>query len=82
MRHDSFCCADMLREATRKCDAVGDQPYHVYRSSCPDCVIAYYPPSDAPDEPQRKRDVFGLMIHDGGDAFYAIRFCPWCGSKI
>lgn len=25
---------------------------------------------------------FGLIIHDGGSSFIAIRFCPWCGAAL
>jgi hypothetical protein len=25
---------------------------------------------------------FGLIIHDGGPSSYAVRYCPWCGSRL
>ena len=25
---------------------------------------------------------YGLIIHDGGESFILIQFCPWCGKKL
>lgn len=60
------------------------------------CVhIAYYskatcaeharPPEDCADNvfyanPEKKR--FGIRIPDGGDSYYEISYCPWCGIKL
>ena len=27
-------------------------------------------------------DEYGLLIHDGGAAYLAIVFCPWCGRRL
>ena len=27
-------------------------------------------------------DEYGLIVHDGGTSVIAIKFCPWCGSKL
>ncbi|MCL2699668.1 MAG: hypothetical protein FWE68_05095, partial [Defluviitaleaceae bacterium] len=40
--------------------------------SCPDNLMYY-------DE---KFDEFGLIIHDGGQSYMLINFCPWCGRKL
>ncbi|MCE6992052.1 DUF6980 family protein [Dyadobacter sp. CY323] len=29
-----------------------------------------------------KRIDFGLPIHDGGNSYIKIDFCPWCGKKL
>jgi len=29
-----------------------------------------------------KFDEFGLIIHDGGQSYMLINFCPWCGRKL
>jgi hypothetical protein len=30
----------------------------------------------------QKRGDFGLPIHDGGNSYIKINFCPWCGKKL
>lgn len=25
---------------------------------------------------------YGLIVHDGGTSYVAIRFCPWCGVRL
>ncbi len=27
-------------------------------------------------------DEYGLIVHDGGDSYVTIRFCPWCGKEL
>jgi uncharacterized protein DUF6980 len=44
---------------------------HPDRNDCPDCVITL-----------SKSQGYGIKIQDGGSAFYAIRFCPWCGTNL
>lgn len=29
-----------------------------------------------------KRKEFGIPIHDGGNSFIQINYCPWCGKKL
>ena len=45
---------------------------HKYPFDCPDRVIYYTP----------KTNKYGLIIHDGGSSFIAIKYCPWCGNQI
>ena len=30
----------------------------------------------------KRRGNFGLPIHDGGNSYILINYCPWCGSKL
>lgn len=43
---------------------------HPDRFDCPDALIV------------RGRSGYGLIIHDGGHSAVAIRYCPWCGTKL
>lgn len=27
-------------------------------------------------------DEYGLIVHDGGQSYIIINFCPWCGEKL
>lgn len=47
---------------------------------CPDHSI----PSDCPDALVGRMNTkrYGLYIHDGGDSYIQIHFCPWCGAKL
>lgn len=27
-------------------------------------------------------DEYGIIIHDGGESYIVLRFCPWCGSSL
>jgi hypothetical protein len=38
---------------------------------CPDNVIYF-----------SEKAGYGLIVHDGGESFLKIAFCPWCGSKL
>lgn len=61
-----FCCDMMQYNATNHCH-VHDSPYE-----CPDRLIVY-------DE---VRDGYGIVIHDGGQSYISIKYCPWCGKKL
>lgn len=39
---------------------------------CPDKLMFY----------SSKFDEYRIIIHDGGDSFIEISFCPWCGVKL
>jgi len=40
-------------------------------------------PADCPDAlVGRFGRRYGIRIHDGGDSFVLIRYCPWCGTKL
>jgi hypothetical protein len=45
---------------------------HESRFACPDMLVEYVD----------KFDEYGLIVHDGGESFIAIAFCPWCGSAL
>jgi hypothetical protein len=45
---------------------------HANEFECPDSLVHYLP----------RFDEYGLIIHDGGESFQAISYCPWCGSKL
>jgi len=62
-----------------------------YKKYC--CVeMAYYLIEDKKSKNQKEinydsvvtksRDDFGLPIHDGGNSYIVINYCPWCGSKL
>ena len=38
----------------------------------PDNIVCY---SDILNE-------YGLIIHDGGESYVRINYCPWCGAKL
>jgi hypothetical protein len=63
---DTHCCEMMTGNVNSTCDQHSD------RHDCPDCLIDYWPSSQA----------YGIMIHDGGSSMIAISFCPWCGTKL
>lgn len=60
------CCETMQLQVAYKCTQ------HLDPFECPDSLIHY---SEVFDE-------YGIIIHDGGAAFMAISFCPWCGTKL
>ena len=39
---------------------------------CPDSLIFY---SDVFNE-------YGLIVHDGGNSWVEIKYCPWCSKKL
>ena len=61
-----MCCKEMKFYAMNHCTV------HDSQFDCPDCLIFY----------DKKRDSFGIIIHDGGHSYVRIGYCPWCGSKI
>ncbi|MEV0811342.1 hypothetical protein [Micromonospora sp. NPDC050200] len=64
----TFCCEMMRDKVETECDQHPD-PF-----DCPDNLIYY--DSDPSDER------YGLIIHDGGSSYIAIRYCPWCGASL
>lgn len=44
---------------------------HKDHFDCPDNIIY-----------KSKSDEFGIIIHDGGESFIVISYCPWCGKKL
>ena len=39
---------------------------------CPDCILYH----------QHNSDEYGIIVHDGGESYIAIQYCPWCGKKL
>ena len=60
-------CCDAMRYHTSNHCAVHSSPFE-----CPDRLVLY-------DE---KSDRYGIIIHDGGQSFVTINYCPWCGSTL
>lgn len=46
-------------------------PTHADAYSCPDALIVF-----------GEQHGYGIRIHDGGDSFLKIDFCPWCGQRL
>lgn len=62
------CCADMTLSAGFTCD---DHPGEKVWQ-CPDYLVAY----------RASQDLYGLVIHDRGESFMEIMYCPWCGARL
>lgn len=62
----TYCCESMAYFAEYKCDV------HENSFDCPDCIIYAKP----------KEELFGIIVHDGGQSFIQIHHCPWCGKKL
>jgi hypothetical protein len=62
----TFCCEMMKDNAEKRCDEHPD-PF-----DCPDNLIFCSP----------RDDRYGLIIHDGGSSYIAIKYCPWCGATL
>jgi hypothetical protein len=43
---------------------------HPDRFECPDALIV------------KNESDYGIIIHNGGESYAQINFCPWCGSKL
>ena len=62
------CCQLMRDNIEDGCDMHPD-PF-----DCPDRLI-YHDPD--PDD-----ESYGIIVHDGGSSYIAIRYCPWCGTAL
>jgi len=62
----NYCCDQIKDKAEHKCDE------HPNPFDCPDSFIYY----------SGKLDVYGLIIHDGGNSFITIDYCPFCGKTL
>jgi hypothetical protein len=60
------CCNMMQDNVLYRCNQ------HPNPFDCPDNLIYY-------DAEERK---YGLIVHDGGESFLTIEYCPWCGAKL
>ena len=63
---DKHCCERMSGAVNYKCTD------HSNQFDCPDNLVCY----------SASRNEYGLIIHDGGESYVVIAFCPWCGSKL
>lgn len=61
-----YCCDMMQYFMQNKCNI------HNNRFECPDCIIDY----------NEKEKEYGIIIHDGGQSYIRINFCPWCGHRL
>ncbi|MBK6984864.1 MAG: hypothetical protein IPH32_08930 [Bacteroidetes bacterium] len=66
MKTTKFCCESMQYHLEYKCDI------HKDAFECPDNLIFK----------SKKNKDYGIIIHDGGNSFITIKFCPWCGKKL
>ena len=62
----SYCCEQMAYFAEHRC------PEHDNPFDCPDHII--YANS--------KHNLYGIIVHDGGESFISIDYCPWCGKRL
>lgn len=59
-------CCEMMENNTTNHCSVHTNPFE-----CPDCLIYI-----------DKYNRYGIIIHDGGESFVLIDYCPWCGTKL
>ena len=62
----TMCCEAMRYHTSNHC-AVHSSPFE-----CPDRLLLY-------DETSKD---YGLIVHDGGQSYVKIRYCPWCGCAL
>lgn len=62
----NHCCEIMNGQIEAACKE------HSSPFDCADNVIYY----------SQKLNEYGLIIHDGGNSFITIKFCPFCGTKL
>jgi len=61
-----YCCVDMAYRLIEDKRSKGKEEINY------DCVITH----------QKKGKVYGIPIHDGGNTFIKIKYCPWCGKRL
>ena len=66
-----LCCKDMDYHLNRVCRD------HPDTWECSDTMIISFPTQDI-GVPM----AYGLPIHDAGNAYINIAYCPWCGTKL
>ena len=60
------CCESMSFHLKQKCD------HHSDPFDCVDVAICY----------SEKNGEYGIIVHDGGESYLAINYCPWCGANL
>lgn len=63
---EMICCNAMKYHSSKHCTS------HSSPFDCPDWLILH-------DETTGE---YGIIVHDGGQSFVRIAYCPWCGSKL
>ena len=66
MTETKHCCKEMIARLNYRCDI------HTSKWECPDNLITY----------SKKYNEYGIIVHDGGDSYIIIKYCPWCGAKL
>ena len=66
MKKKQYCCNTFEYFLNHKCDI------HDNIFECPDHILCYI----------KKDNIYGIIIHDGGNSFIEISHCPWCGKKL
>ncbi len=61
-----YCCEEMEYFSKLHCDIHG----RIW--DCPDCLVYF-------DDREKN---YGLIVHDGGQSYVEIRYCPWCGKQL
>lgn len=61
------CCCEMMKYWSSNHCSEHDSPF-----DCPDWLIVR----------NHDENEYGIVIHDGGESFVKIAFCPWCGRKL
>lgn len=66
MFNKNYCCEVFEYHITHTCKE------HSNPFECPDAILIY------------KEDIkkVGIIIHDGGESYIQIHYCPWCGKRI
>ena len=63
---EAICCESMRYHTNNHCDV------HTSPFDCPDRLIFH----------RESTGEFGILIHDGGQSYVRINYCPWCGRKL
>jgi len=61
-----YCCESMKFFINQKCD----EHKNIY--DCSDIIFVY----------NEKFDEYGIVIHDAGNSYIVINYCPLCGAKL
>ena len=63
---EKYCCDKMKYFINKRCDK------HNNVFQCSDNILVYI----------EKFDKYGIIIHDSGESYIVISYCPWCGKKL
>jgi hypothetical protein len=62
----AHCCDAMKTHLDFSCEQ------HSSPFECPDALVFH----------SEKFDEYGLIVHNGGEIYVLIQFCPWCGTQM